>query len=415
MPTTPGTRAASHRTTHLRVNRASRPRPPTATCPPSTATSKSSVQQQHRAEEDLLADLVLDLRVGAVERPHEVGARHDPDELSARDDREAVDRVEAMSRATSSICGAGRTVTGRARHRVAGRLRLQLVELAVEPAQDPVSRAATPPRLPLPSGGCRLPRRRRSPCRQGRRPAHPRFDARREARRHLSAAVDGATVTTSRVIIASISWPNNRPGGRSLPHRGGHRFGRGEVRTDVSAARAGRLRSPRRRSPPAGARRTPARGAPRPRSPSRRRERARPAMTLWRAIPRERCADLQSIDARGRPDRARPPRRRYRRRRSLPAAPIAIPTSASARAGASLTPSPTITTGRRLGVGAQRANDLELVLRRLLGVDAVDPERGPDRVGDGRAVAGRRSQRAESPLRAASRRAGGRPRARGRP
>ena len=57
-----------------------------------------------------------------------------------------------------------------------------------------------------------------------------------------------------------------------------------------------------------------------------------------------------------------------------PAAPIAIPRSAIASAGASLTPSPTMITGRSVGIGADRAHDLELVLGRLLGVDAVDAE-----------------------------------------
>jgi hypothetical protein len=46
-----------------------------------------------------------------------------------------------------------------------------------------------------------------------------------------------------------------------------------------------------------------------------------------------------------------------------PAAPIAIPTSASARAGASLTPSPTITTLRKLLILADAPHDLELLLR----------------------------------------------------
>src|SRR4051794_15661848 len=49
----------------------------------------------------------------------------------------------------------------------------------------------------------------------------------------------------------------------------------------------------------------------------------------------------------------------------------AMPTSASASAGASLTPSPTMTTGRRSGC-ARGAHDGELVLRRLLGVDAIE-------------------------------------------
>ena len=56
-----------------------------------------------------------------------------------------------------------------------------------------------------------------------------------------------------------------------------------------------------------------------------------------------------------------------------PAVPIAIPTSARASAGASLMPSPTMTTGRSAGVCADRAHDLELVLRRLLRVDASTP------------------------------------------
>ena len=52
-----------------------------------------------------------------------------------------------------------------------------------------------------------------------------------------------------------------------------------------------------------------------------------------------------------------------------PAAPSAMPTSASASAGASLIPSPTITTGARSVAGGQRAHELQLVLRRLAGVD----------------------------------------------
>ena len=71
-----------------------------------------------------------------------------------------------------------------------------------------------------------------------------------------------------------------------------------------------------------------------------------------------------------------------------PAAPIAIPRSAIASAGASLTPSPTMITGRSAVVGADAADDLELVLGRLLGVDAVDAELATDALGDRAAVAG---------------------------
>ena len=62
-----------------------------------------------------------------------------------------------------------------------------------------------------------------------------------------------------------------------------------------------------------------------------------------------------------------------------PAAPIAIPRSAIASAGASLTPSPTMITGRSVGSARDGADDLELVLGRLLGVDAVDAELAPTR------------------------------------
>ncbi len=56
---------------------------------------------------------------------------------------------------------------------------------------------------------------------------------------------------------------------------------------------------------------------------------------------------------------------------SVPAAPIAMPTRAAASAGASLTPSPTIATGR---VGARvRVDGVELVRGQQPGADLVEP------------------------------------------
>ena len=71
-----------------------------------------------------------------------------------------------------------------------------------------------------------------------------------------------------------------------------------------------------------------------------------------------------------------------------PAAPRAIPQSATASAGASLMPSPTMTTGARSGARAHAADDAELVLGRLVGVDGVEPEHRPQRSGDLLAVTG---------------------------
>ena len=111
-----------------------------------------------------------------------------------------------------------------------------------------------------------------------------------------------------------------------------------------------------------------------------------PARTLWRAIASERRPMRTGIghplDAVDEDDRVR--RLRGDRRSG---GPIAIPTSASASAGASLTPSPTITTGRR-AVGLERAHELELLLGRLLGVDAVHSDLAADLVRDGCAVTG---------------------------
>ena len=93
-----------------------------------------------------------------------------------------------------------------------------------------------------------------------------------------------------------------------------------------------------------------------------------------------------------------------------PAAPIAMPTSASASAGASLTPSPTMTTGAAPAV-AERANDVELLLGRLLGVDAIDAELPPDLLGDGAPIAGHDGDVPDRRPTAGARRARGRPRA----
>ena len=76
-------------------------------------------------------------------------------------------------------------------------------------------------------------------------------------------------------------------------------------------------------------------------------------------------------------------------RRSPRPAPMAMPTSASASAGASLTPSPTMTTGRRSRRPASERTSVELVLGRLLGVDAVDADAArPIASATARAVAG---------------------------
>ena len=59
--------------------------------------------------------------------------------------------------------------------------------------------------------------------------------------------------------------------------------------------------------------------------------------------------------------------------------PIAIPISAAANAGASLTPSPTIATTWPLLL--QLMHDLRLVAGQHLGDDAVDPDLPGDRLG----------------------------------
>ena len=70
---------------------------------------------------------------------------------------------------------------------------------------------------------------------------------------------------------------------------------------------------------------------------------------------------------------------------SLPAAPMAMPTCAAARAGASLTPSPTIATGP---LAAELFHGGELVLRQQTGAERVEPRVVRDRAGDGLGVAG---------------------------
>ena len=77
-----------------------------------------------------------------------------------------------------------------------------------------------------------------------------------------------------------------------------------------------------------------------------------------------------------------------------PRAPIATPTSAAARAGASLMPSPTMTVGppsRALG-----ADGLDLLGRRALGEHAIEPDRRRDALGDVRVVAGDHDDPAEA-------------------
>ena len=122
-----------------------------------------------------------------------------------------------------------------------------------------------------------------------------------------------------------------------------------------------------------------------------------PASTLWRAMRSER-----------RPMRIASATRSMRStmittsaasdEAVAPAPPIAMPTSASASAGASLTPSPTIDHRAQLP-GAHRAHDLELVLGAQLGVDAVDADARPTASATGAPVAGRPSRRARTPLR----------------